>query len=150
LAEYFGSLEALAEADAAGIQQTPDVGPIVARHVYDFFRKPENRKVVERLQQLGVYWPAVERAVNGAGGPLSNQTFVITGTLSAMSRDEARDRIVALGGKTSDSVSKKTSYLVVGDSPGSKLKKAETLGVPVLDEAAFLELLQKSLSRVLE
>ncbi len=144
LADYFGGLEALADADADAIQQTPDVGPVVARHVNEFFRKPENRNVIERLQHLGVHWPPVERTPNGAGGPLSNQTFVITGTLSAMTRDEARDRIVALGGKTSDSVSKKTSYVVVGDSPGSKLKKAEALGVPVLDEAAFLELLQKA------
>ena len=142
LAEHFTSIEALAAADVESIQETPDVGPVVAQHVYDFFQKRENRDVVERLQRLGVRWPAIARAAKDEGGPLSDQTFVITGTLSSMTRGEARDRIVALGGKTSESVSKKTSYLVVGDAPGSKLKKAEALGLTVLDEAAFVKLLE--------
>jgi DNA ligase (NAD+) len=141
LAEHFASLDALAEADAEAIQETPDVGPVVAKHVYEFFRKAENRSVVKRLQALGLHWPAITRAARNASGPLVDKTFVITGSLSSMSRDEARDRIVAQGGKTSESVSKKTSYVVVGDAPGSKLKKAESLGVTVLDEAAFLKLL---------
>jgi DNA ligase (NAD+) len=142
LAEHFASLDALADADVEAIQETPDVGPVVAKHVHDFFRKAENRKVVKRLQDLGVHWPAIKKSAKASSGPFSDKTFVITGTLSGMTRDEARDRITALGGKTSDSVSKKTSYLVVGDSPGSKLKKAEALGVQVLDEAAFLKLLE--------
>jgi DNA ligase (NAD+) len=142
LADHFGSLEALAKADVAAIQETPDVGPVVAQHVYDFFRKPENCKVLTRLQELGVHWSDVKKAARAAAaGPLVGKTFVITGTLSSMTRDEARDRITALGGKTSETVSKKTSYLVVGDAPGSKLKKAESLGVPILDEAAFMKLL---------
>ena len=142
LAEHFASLDALAAADIEVIQETPDVGPVVAQHVYDFFQKRENREVVQRLQQLGVHWPAIKRVAKDGRGPLAEQSFVITGTLSSMTRDDARDRIIALGGKSTDSVSKKTSYLVAGDAPGSKLKKAEALGVTVLDEAAFLKLLE--------
>lgn len=142
LAEHFGSIEALMAVDAEAVQETPDVGPIVAQHVFEFFQESKNRKVIERLRKLGVNWPDIERA-QSKEGPLKDETFVITGTLSSMTRDEARDRIVALGGKTTDSVSKKTSYLVVGAEAGSKLKKAQSLGVPILDEDAFLKLLKK-------
>jgi DNA ligase (NAD+) len=141
LATYFGSLEPLLAADEAGIQEVPDIGPIVAAHVHHFFRQEHNREVIAALRELGVTWPEQKpRAV--VEGHLTGKTFVITGTLDSMSRDEAGDRIVALGGKVSGSVSKKTSYVVVGAEPGSKAKKAQELGVEVLDEAAFLSMLK--------
>ena len=140
LASHFGSLEPLLAADEAGIQEVPDIGPIVAAHVHHFFRQEHNRAVIEALRALGVTWPE-QKPRTVVEGHLTGKTFVITGTLDSMSRDEAGDRIVALGGKVSGSVSKKTSYVVVGAEPGSKAKKAEELGVAVLDEAAFLALL---------
>jgi DNA ligase (NAD+) len=142
LAQNFGKLDDLLGADAARIQQVPDVGPIVAALVAAFVSSPEHRKVIERLQELGVSWPAVEPLPTVASDDtLVGQTFVVTGTLESMSRDEAQEALIALGAKVSKSVSKKTSYVVAGSEPGSKLQKAEELGVPVLDEKKFLELL---------
>jgi DNA ligase (NAD+) len=141
LARHFGALEPLMEASEEAIQEVPDIGPVVASHVHTFFRQPHNREVIQALRELGVKWTdGKPRATNG-NGPLSGKTFVLTGTLESMSRDEASDRITALGGKVSSSVSKKTSYVVAGAQPGSKLAKAQELGVEVLDEAQFLELL---------
>jgi len=140
LAHHFGTLDALLAADEAAIQQVSDVGPIVAAHVRNFFQQAHNLEVIAELRKLGVTWPEQQpRAV--MRGHLTGKTFVITGTLDSMSRDEAGDRIVALGGKVSGSVSKKTSYVVVGADPGSKLKKAQELGVTILDEAGLLQLL---------
>ena len=143
LAEHFGSLEALQEATVEEIQQTPDVGPVVAAHVRHFFDQEHNRDVIAALRAHGVRWPAMMRKRANGEGPLAGKTFVLTGTLDAMSRDEASERIAALGGKVSGSVSKKTSYVVAGAEPGSKLKKAQELGVEVLDERAFLTLLRR-------
>ena len=143
LAEHFGSLEALQEATVEEIQQTPDVGPVVAAHVRHFFEQEHNRDVIAALRAHGVRWPAMMRKRANGEGPLAGKTFVLTGTLDAMSRDEASERIAALGGKVSGSVSKKTSYVVAGAEPGSKLKKAQELGVEVLDERAFLTLLRR-------
>jgi len=143
LADYFGSLKKLCDASEADIQQAPDVGPIIAAHIYHFFQQPHNREVIEMLRAAGVTWVEHEAKVVAAG-PFAGQTFVITGTLSSMTRDEARDRIIAFGGKASDSVSKKTSYVVVGADAGLKLKKAEQLSVPILDEQAFIALLESS------
>ena len=142
LANHFGDVDALEEASEEQIQEVPDVGPVVAAHVHTFFRQPHNREVIQELRDRGVHWP-VRRPKSGAAAEerLSGKTFVITGTLDSMSRDEASDRIKALGGKVSGSVSKKTSYVVVGVEPGSKLAKAQELGVETLDEAAFLRLL---------
>jgi DNA ligase (NAD+) len=143
LAQSFGKLEDLLAADAARIQQVPDVGPIVAALVAAFVASPEHRKVIKRLQELGVNWPDVEPLPTVASDDtLVGQTFVVTGTLESMSRDEAQEALIALGAKVSKSVSKKTSYVVAGSEPGSKLQKAEELGVPVLDEKGFLELLE--------
>jgi DNA ligase (NAD+) len=140
LAAHFGSLEPLLTAEEAGIQEVPDIGPIVAAHVHHFFQQEHNREVIAELRKRGVTWSDQQpRAV--VEGHLTGKTFVITGTLDSMSRDEAGDRIVALGGKVSGSVSKKTSYVVVGAEAGSKLKKAQELGVETLDEARFLALL---------
>ncbi|MFO7305314.1 MAG: NAD-dependent DNA ligase LigA [Gammaproteobacteria bacterium] len=147
LAEHFGTLEALEEATIEQIQETPDVGPVVAAHVRHFFDQVHNREVIRALRAHGVRWPDMQRRSAAQEGPLSGKTFVLTGTLDSMSRDEASKRIVALGGKVSSSVSKKTSYVIVGADPGSKLKKAQELGVEILDEAAFLALLKSAAPR---
>jgi DNA ligase (NAD+) len=141
LASHFGDLDSLQEASEEQIQEVPDVGPVVAAHVHTFFRQKHNREVIQALREQGVRWPAQKRKARAAEGALSGQTFVITGTLDSMSRDEAADRIKALGGKVSGSVSKKTSSVVVGANAGSKLQKAQELGVQTLDETAFLSLL---------
>ena len=141
LAQHFGKLEKLLEADADEIQQVQDVGPVVAAHVAAFFASSEHRQVIARLQEEGVEWADVERP-NVAGQPFAGMTFVITGTLESMSREEAQQALVALGAKVSGSVSKKTRYVVAGADPGSKLKKASELGVEVLDEQQLTELLK--------
>lgn len=141
VAGHFGSLEKLQEADAAALEQVPDVGPVVAGHIAAFFHEKHNREVIAQLRKAGVQWPDME-ATGGGPKPLEGKTFVLTGTLSGMTRDEARARILQRGGKVTGSVSKKTDYVVAGDSPGSKLKKAEELGVTVLDESGLLELLE--------
>lgn len=142
LASHFGSIEALAAADLARVQQVPDVGPVVAARVIEFFADPDNCTVIDRLRTAGVHWPAPAAAASG-DQPLAGLTFVLTGTLATLGREEAEDALRALGARASGSVSKKTSYLVAGSDAGSKLAKAQALGVPVLDEAALLELLKK-------
>ncbi len=143
LAQHFGDLDELMNADAARVQQVPDIGPVVAAHVAAFFASKEHRAVIHRLREEGVTWPAVEPLpAAGGGNNLVGQTFVVTGTLESMTREEAEEALVALGAKVSKSVSKKTSYVVGGANPGSKLQKAQELGVPVLDEKGFLELLE--------
>jgi DNA ligase (NAD+) len=141
LAQHFGKLDKLLPASADEIQQVQDVGPVVAAHVAAFFASAEHRKVIARLQEEGVTWPDVARP-SIAGQPFAGMTFVITGTLDSMSREEAQEALIALGAKVSGSVSRKTRYLVAGADPGSKLKKANELGVEVLDEAKFVELLE--------
>jgi DNA ligase (NAD+) len=141
LARHFGSLENLMAADAAAIQEVPDVGPVVAASVALFFAAPEHRKVIERLRAHGVHWADIERTP-AAAAPLAGKTFVVTGTLASMSREQAQERLRELGARVSSSVSAKTSYLVHGADPGSKLAKATALGVELLDEPAFLALLR--------
>ncbi|MGQ0833551.1 MAG: NAD-dependent DNA ligase LigA [Gammaproteobacteria bacterium] len=140
LAQHFGSLEKLMAADAATVEQVPDVGPVVAAHVAAFFGSPDHRRVIEALRAAGVRWPEVKRAPGGAL-PLSGLAFVITGTLSSLTREQAQERLIALGAKVSGSVSRKTSYLVAGADAGSKLAKAQELGVRTLDESQLLEVL---------
>jgi len=140
LESHFGSLENLLAANEAEIQAAPDVGPVIAAHIYNFFREAHNLDTIKALRAAGVHWPDV-KPTRTAEGPLAGKTFVITGTLPSMSRDDAKDRITALGGKVSDSVSKKTSYVVVGAEPGSKYKKAQELGVTILDEAGLMKVL---------
>jgi DNA ligase (NAD+) len=143
LAQHFGDLPALLAADAAQIQQVPDVGPIVAAHIFAFVSSKEHREVLERLQELGITWSPVEPLPTEAGeNTLVGQTFVVTGTLDSMTREEAQEALIALGAKVSKSVSKKTTYVVAGAEAGSKLTKAQELGVEVLDEKAFLALLE--------
>ncbi len=137
LANGFGSLDELRTAKAERIQEVAGVGPIVSQAVADWMARRGNKRVLDKLQKAGV-WPATTpRTRPAAGGPLDGQTFVITGTLPNWSREAAKAFIEANGGKVIDSVSKKTSYLVLGESPGSKLAKAQTLGVPILDEAGL-------------
>jgi DNA ligase (NAD+) len=146
LARGFKQLEALAAADANALQRVPEVGPVVAESVAEWFAEPHNRALVDRLRELGVRTeasPSELRAAPG-DGPLSGKTFVLTGTLPSMTREAATEAIERLGGKVSGSVSRKTSYVVVGDEPGSKAEKAKSLGVETLDEAAFLRLIMPS------
>jgi len=142
LARHFGSLAALMPADEGALQQVPDVGPVVAQSIAQFFAEPHNREVIAQLVDAGVRWE------EGAGSPISTspisgKTFVLTGTLPSLTRDEAREKIEALGGKVSGSVSKKTDYVVAGAEAGSKLAKAQELGVTVLDEVGLMELLEE-------
>jgi DNA ligase (NAD+) len=140
LAQHFGTLEALMAADEAQLRQVPDIGPVVAAHIHAFFQEPHNREVIAKLRKAGMHWPDV-KAAGKEERSLEGQTFVLTGTLARMTRDEAKARLQALGAKVSGSVSKKTAYVVAGTDPGSKLAKAQTLGVTVLNEAEFLTLL---------
>ena len=140
LALHYGTLEAIAAADEEALQHVPDVGPIVAAHIHAFFRQSHNREVIEKLTRAGVHWPAVEAPAADAQ-PLLGQTFVLTGTLTTMSRNDAKARLQALGAKVSGSVSKKTGYVVAGADAGSKLTKAEQLGVAIMSEEALLSLL---------
>jgi DNA ligase (NAD+) len=137
LAEAFGSLDAIAEADVETLQQAEEVGPKVAESIHEFFREPRNRELVDRLRAAGLKFdhPKKEKKV----GPFDGLTFVLTGTLSTLTREQAAERVEAAGGKVSGSVSKKTSYVVAGEEAGSKLDKARALGVAVLTEEEFLE-----------
>jgi DNA ligase (NAD+) len=139
LAAYFGEMAGIMDASLDELVQVTDVGPVVAASVRRFFEEPENRHLVERLREAGVNMgrPVERPAAATEPGLLAGQTFVLTGTLDSMTRDEAQAAIVARGGKVASSVSRKTSYVVAGRDAGSKLEKARSLGVPVLDEATF-------------
>jgi len=143
LARHFGTLEVLMSADEAALLLVPDVGPVVAAAIAAFFREPHNRQVIGALRKAGVEWPEHAGAPRTGSGPLSGKTFVLTGTLANMTRDDAKAGIQALGGKVSGGVSKKTNYLVVGVEPGSKLVEAQKLGIALLDEQAFKRLLEQ-------
>ncbi len=140
LARHFGDVTALRQATVDEIQRVPDVGPVVGANVAAYFRDADNAAILDRLLASGITWPVLEPNAT-AGGGLTGKTFVLTGTLQSMTRDAAGDAIIARGGKVSGSVSKKTHYVVAGAEAGSKLKKAQDLGLTVLDEAAFQELL---------
>lgn len=133
LANAFGSLDELLEADEERLQQVPDVGPVVAAAIHSFFHERHNRAVIDALRGVGVRWPAPAPR-KASGQPLAGQTFVITGTLQSMTRDDAKTRLQALGAKVSGSVSKKTSALIAGTDPGSKLQAAQSLDVEIWNE----------------
>ncbi|MEM9743143.1 MAG: NAD-dependent DNA ligase LigA [Pseudomonadota bacterium] len=142
LALHFGSLDALAAADLEALEAVDDVGPIVARHVQAFFAQPANQTLIGELRSLGVHWAESEPATAGGdAAPLVGQTWVLTGTLETLSRNDAKARLQALGAKVASSVSAKTTQVVAGPGAGSKLAKAEELAVPVMDEEAFLDAL---------
>ena len=143
LASYYGRLEAIKAADEEGLQQVPDVGPIVAARICAFFDEKHNQESLNRLIDAGVHWDEFEPDVDAANGPLAEKIFVLTGTLKNMARDEAKAQIQSLGGKVTGSVSKKTDYVVFGEKSGSKLAKAQKLGVTTIDEAALAKLLSQ-------
>ena len=136
LADHFGAIDRLQAASIEDLRTIGGVGPTVAEEVHEYFHRPESQRLIHRLLDAGIRIHKPERRE----GPLSGKTFVLTGTLSSMTRGEAEERINALGGTIGSSVSKKTDYVVVGADPGSKLEKARRLKVPILDEAAFLDL----------
>ena len=142
LMAHFNSLDALAAAPVEELQAIPGIGPILAQSVFDWFAREPNRRLIEKLKAAGVTMAQAKAEVKAEAEaqPLAGLTFVITGTLATMSRDEAKDFIKAHGGKVTDSVSKNTSYLVAGEAAGSKLDKATQLGVPVIDEAALRQM----------
>ena len=140
LARHFGQLDAVMNASVEQLAQVPDVGPVVAESIRTFFDQPHNREVVEHLRAVGVHWPE-GAPTEGATLPLVGKTFVLTGTLPTLSRDDAKAMLEAAGAKVAGSVSKKTSYVVAGEEAGSKLDKARELGVPVIDEGGMRALL---------
>jgi len=143
LARHFGELERVMNADLDALIAVPDVGKVVAAHVRNFMEEESNREVIRELtEEIGVHWPAV--AVIKAeeiDSPFAGKTVVLTGSLSQMNRDDAKARLAALGAKVSGSVSKKTDLLIAGEAAGSKLAKAQELGIPVIDEAEMIRLL---------
>lgn len=140
LASHFGSLDAIAAASLADLQEADEVGPKVAQAIRQFFDEQRNRELIERLRDAGLQFTAEKQ--KKTSGPFTGKTFVLTGTLPTLSRDEAKQRIEAAGGKVSGSVSSKTHYVVAGEDAGSKLDKAKSLGVPVIDEAQLLGMLE--------
>jgi DNA ligase (NAD+) len=141
LADHFGSIDAIRQASLEELQQVREVGPVLAAALRAWFDEPRNQELIDRLAAAGLTLSGPRKTTVSGPQPLAGKTFVITGTLAAMSREEAQRRIEALGGKVSGSVSKKTHALVVGADAGSKLEKAQALGVSILDEPAFLRLI---------
>jgi DNA ligase (NAD+) len=139
LARYFGSLEAVVAASEEALTEVPDVGPVVAGHVHAFFREAHNLEVLKQLEQAGLRWQPLESAADEQ--PLAGQTWVLTGALG-MPRARAKNLLEGLGARVTGSVSKNTDVVLAGEDPGSKLRKAESLGVEVLDEEAFRALLE--------
>jgi DNA ligase (NAD+) len=139
LAQAFGDLDALMKADETQLEAVRDIGPVVAAHIANFFKQSHNLDVIDSLRnEAGIHWPAIEVAHYQ---PLAGQTYVLTGTLSSMTRDEAKTQLQALGAKVSGSVSGKTTAVVAGENAGSKLARAESLGVRVMSENELMELL---------
>jgi len=145
LAQHFRSLDALMAADGATLVAIHEIGDVMAESIHSFFSEPRNRDIIAALCAAGIHWPDVAVAAT-TSGPLTGLTFVLTGTLPTMSRDEATRRIIEADGKVTGSVSKKTSYVLAGEVPGSTLAKAQSLKVPILDEAALLRMIEKPAS----
>ena len=147
LAQHFCTLEAILQASVEQLQAVPDVGEVVAKHVFYFFRQPHNLEVIDQLRRdpasggAGIHWPEVT-PLQLQALPLAGRTLVLTGTLSQLSRDEAKQALQALGAKVAGSVSAKTDAVIAGEAAGSKLAKAEALGIPVWDEGQLLRVLQ--------
>lgn len=141
LAQHFGTLENIRNASEEQLQEAPDVGPVVASRIAEFFCQPHNLEIIRALREAGVHWPEQEPAAREAGA-LDGKTYVLTGTLTKLTRDEAKDYLQQLGAKVAGSVSKNTDVVVAGEKAGSKLKKAEELGIAIIDEDAFIQLLR--------
>lgn len=138
LAKYFKKLSALEEASCAQLQQVPDIGPVVANHIHEFFQKTHNIELIRRLEQLGVKWSYS----NLLSSSLSGKVFVLTGSLKTFARSEAQEKLKQLGATISESVSKRVDYVILGENPGSKYEKAKRLGIKILTETQFLALLK--------
>ena len=141
LANHFATLANIIAADEEQLLEVPDIGPVVAENLLTFFKQPHNLEVVEQLIATGINWPKIKKK-SAAELPLAGKTFVVTGTLESMGRNEAKAALQELGAKVAGSVSKKTDYVVVGENAGTKADKATKLGVAILDEAAFLKILK--------
>jgi DNA ligase (NAD+) len=140
LAEHFVTLNAMLSASIEALEDVDDVGPVVAQHIREFAVDERNRIILDELRAAGISWPDV--ALDAGDGPLAGSTWVVTGKLVAMSREEAESRLRALGAKTASSVSKKTTSVVAGPGAGSKRKRAESLAIPIIDESALLVVLE--------
>jgi DNA ligase (NAD+) len=141
LALHFGNLDKLMRANEDSLQQVPDIGPVVAQSIVRFFSEPHNREVIERLRACGVKWQEGKDLQLAVASAINGKIFVLTGTLPHLTREEAKHKIEAFGGKITSSVSAKTDYVIAGEDPGSKLAKAQQLEVKILDEAGLLKLL---------
>ena len=142
LARAYPNLDAIASASIEQLTQTNDIGEVIANSIHEWFRNPRNQQLIDRLRAAGLNFTSTSFAAPAANSPIAGKTFVLTGTLPTLKREEAAARIEAAGGKVSGSVSKKTNYLVAGEEAGSKLTKAQELGVAILDEPALLKLLE--------
>jgi DNA ligase (NAD+) len=140
LAEAFGSMDTIAEAPVDELQRAEEVGPKVAESLFRFFHEPHNQELVDRLRAAGLRF--TYQSTRPKGGPFDGLTFVLTGTLPTLSREQAKELIESSGGKVSGAVSKKTSYVLAGEDAGSKLTKAQSLGLRILDESQFLDLVR--------
>ena len=140
LAAHFPNLDAITRSSLDELQQIPDVGDVVGQSIHDFFREPGNLKTIEKLRKAGLQFKAEEKRAGESASKVNGTTWVITGSLS-QSRDEIAELIIAHGGKVSGSVSKKTSFVLAGQDPGSKLEKAKKLGVRVVSETEFRKML---------
>ncbi len=141
LALEFKQLDALIKANKDRLMQVKDIGPVMAENIFLFFAQEHNLQVINRLLDSGVHWPQAHAAAEHL--PLKEQVFVLTGTMQELSRDAARDKLQQLGATVTNSVSKKTNYVVVGSDAGSKLSKAQELGIPILNEDQFLSMLHE-------
>ncbi len=139
LIDEFGSIDALSEASEEAIDNVPGIGPEIAASVFAYFRQPKNQALLDRLRSAGLPFHGAPKPKPAASEFFSGKTFVLTGTLNTMTRDEAKEKIESRGGKVAGSVSKKTNYVVAGAEAGSKLQKAEELGVKILTEEEFLQ-----------
>src|SRR5438552_714805 len=138
LSQHYADLDAIRFATIEALQEIPDIGPVVASHIHTFFMQPNNVETIKRLLQAGIHWPTVTQKTHSVQHEVSGKTFVLTGTFSSFTREALKEQLITLGAKVSESVSKKTHYVVVGESPGSKLTKAESLGVSILSETQLL------------
>lgn len=143
LARHFGTLDKLADASVEDLEAVRDVGPVVARHVHAFFDEAHNRKVIDALLEAGVEYEVEEATADAGALPLADCTYVLTGSLSGLTRSQAKKRLEALGARVTGSVSKNTTAVIAGESPGSKLDKARELGIDILDEDALVTLLER-------
>jgi DNA ligase (NAD+) len=144
LAAHYGSIDALRAADVESLKSVPEVGDVVAKHVVNFLSEAHNQQVIDELlsPEINIHWPEVQVIVpEEIDSPFAGKTVVLTGSLTVLSRDEAKDRLTALGAKVSGSVSKKTDLVIAGEAAGSKLVKAQELGIEVIDEAEMIRLL---------